>query len=475
MTQNMQWRKTHLNFVLSIEKTGIIFVVFLIISLVSCSVFKQKEQPQPELPPPVTYYPTFIRNMQPITKDADKNLRLEISRYRVVDDENVELYFHLIENNYTFASGAATPSNKSRWCGGKVITSQVTIPIEKLLIKEIIRTTTNPFAFIFVLDHSGSMGYERAYGIQQAVADLIRKKAFDDIVAVIKYDHTIDVEVTPTQSSDIALSMLKINGLDDFGGWTAINDAILTGIKEATKIDPRYNRVVIVFTDGWENASSSSVDDVIREAKANNVIICGIDYGYNVNYGFIENYARSTSGIYKHIYRKEEFDLVFQDIVKRFEYSYHTTISLPEFGKHKIILKYCLDKNTLTDSIEVDNTPNIGDVTLLNVYFDFNKYSLKPESFKAIKRVAKLMKAFPTMIVEIAGHTDSINRSNDPNYNIVLSELRAQEVKKSLINEGIEDFRIIARGYGETRPIADNSTEEGRAKNRRTEFIIIRK
>lgn len=456
------------------KNATIISSIFLLIA--SCSIFKQKEQPQPELPPPIGYYPSFIKNIQPMNKAMDENnLRLEISRYRIVDDENVELYFHIIDRRYTFASGAGTSFSKGRWCGGKIITSQIAIPIERLAVREVARTQTNPFVFIFVLDHSGSMGYERAYEIQQAIANFIKQKSPEDLVCVIKYDHTIDVEVTPTQSPDVALSMLKINGLDEHGGWTAINDAIMAGIKVASTIDSRYNRIIIVFTDGWENASKSTVEDVVRQAKVNNVIICGIDYGYNTNPGFMENYARSTSGIYKHIYKKEEFNLVFQDITKRFEYYYHTTIALPEFGRHKVVLKYCLDKYTIADSIDIENTPNIGDITLLNVYFDFDKYTLKPESFKAINRVAKLMKAFPTMVIEIAGHTDSINRSKDPNYNITLSELRAQEVKKALVKEGIEDFRIIARGYGETRPIADNSTEEGRAKNRRIEFIIIRK
>ncbi|MCX7880808.1 MAG: OmpA family protein, partial [Ignavibacteria bacterium] len=124
---------------------------------------------------------------------------------------------------------------------------------------------------------------------------------------------------------------------------------------------------------------------------------------------------------------------------------------------------------------EIDNTPELGDKTLLNVYFDFDKYNLKQESYSSIKRVAKLMRAYPTIVIEIAGHTDSINRSSDPNYNIKLSQQRADEVKKALIKEGIDQSRIVSRGYGETRPIADNSTPEGRARNRRTEFIIIKK
>ncbi len=116
------------------KNTIAVTVIFL--SLISCSIFKQREQQQPELPPPAGYYPSFVRNIQPMNKGMDENnLRLEISRYSIADDENVELYFHLIDKGYTFVSGAGTSSGKGRWCGGKIIASQIAIPIERLAVR----------------------------------------------------------------------------------------------------------------------------------------------------------------------------------------------------------------------------------------------------------------------------------------------------------------------------------------------------
>ena len=85
------------------------------------------------------------------------------------------------------------------------------------------------------------------------------------------------------------------------------------------------------------------------------------------------------------------------------------------------------------------------------------------------------MKAFPNMVIEIRGHTDSLNSTGDPNYNLKLSQRRADAVKQALVRKGISADRIQTIGYGEKQPIADNKNEEGRALNRRTEFKVIKK
>ncbi len=74
------------------------------------------------------------------------------------------------------------------------------------------------------------------------------------------------------------------------------------------------------------------------------------------------------------------------------------------------------------------------------------------------------------MKIEIAGHTDSVGSEM---YNLRLSEARANAVRDYLIQHGISPDRLIAKGYGESRPIAPNTTREGRAKNRRVEFTVI--
>jgi OOP family OmpA-OmpF porin len=83
-----------------------------------------------------------------------------------------------------------------------------------------------------------------------------------------------------------------------------------------------------------------------------------------------------------------------------------------------------------------------------------------------------MMQANPDMQVEIAGYTDS---EGDDKHNLELSRRRAEAVEEYLIEKGIPENRIVAKGYGKENPIASNDTEEGRAENRRVEFVVIKK
>ncbi len=109
--------------------------------------------------------------------------------------------------------------------------------------------------------------------------------------------------------------------------------------------------------------------------------------------------------------------------------------------------------------------------TLDNVLFETGKANLKGSSFKAIDELASAMTAKSTMEIEIAGHTDNVG---DKDANLKLSQERAEAVRDYLIKKGINANRITAKGYGDTKPVADNSTEAGKQQNRRTEVKIIK-
>jgi OOP family OmpA-OmpF porin len=104
------------------------------------------------------------------------------------------------------------------------------------------------------------------------------------------------------------------------------------------------------------------------------------------------------------------------------------------------------------------------------VYFDFGKATLRPESFPELEELVDFMKNRETIRIEIAGHTDNVGKDAD---NLKLSQQRAETIRNYVLKKGIQPARITAKGYGATLPIADNSTEEGRQKNRRTEVKIL--
>ena len=111
-------------------------------------------------------------------------------------------------------------------------------------------------------------------------------------------------------------------------------------------------------------------------------------------------------------------------------------------------------------------------VRLNNLFFDVNKSNLKEESKTELDRFASMLARVPNGIIEISGHTDSVASER---YNRDLSQLRAEAVVRYLISIGIESNRLVARGYGEANPVADNGLEEGRALNRRVEFRFLKK
>jgi OOP family OmpA-OmpF porin len=110
-------------------------------------------------------------------------------------------------------------------------------------------------------------------------------------------------------------------------------------------------------------------------------------------------------------------------------------------------------------------------VRLDHIYFDFDKTTLKKESYEELARVVDFLNRNPTVEIEIAGHTDS--RGSDE-YNLRLSSGRTQAVVDYLVSQGINPRRLQAVGYGESRPIDTNDTEAGRARNRRVEFTVLK-
>lgn len=128
-------------------------------------------------------------------------------------------------------------------------------------------------------------------------------------------------------------------------------------------------------------------------------------------------------------------------------------------------------KDFILEPIAVALIEENAQITLNNIFFDFDKAVLKPESFPELDRIVDLMNKRTTMQVEIAGHTDA---TGDSKYNMGLSKRRAAAVQKYLTGKNIDQSRISVLSYGESKPIETNATKEGRRKNRRVEFKIVK-
>lgn len=107
-----------------------------------------------------------------------------------------------------------------------------------------------------------------------------------------------------------------------------------------------------------------------------------------------------------------------------------------------------------------------------HIYFEHNNAAIKSESLQVIERVAYMLEKYPDVNLKIEGHTDSDGAEN---YNLELSQKRAESVKSTLVSLGVSSSRLSTMGHGENKPVANNSTSEGKAMNRRVEFVHIAK
>ncbi len=142
------------------------------------------------------------------------------------------------------------------------------------------------------------------------------------------------------------------------------------------------------------------------------------------------------------------------------------------FHSENFDLPEAADFQEFTLDVEMKKVDIGSTIVLKNIFFDFDKATIKSESTNELSRLVKLLKDNPEIKIELGSHTDDVGSKE---YNAKLSDNRSKAVVAYLISNGIPSNRLIAKGYGETKPLAKNDTEEGRKQNRRTEFKIISK
>lgn len=131
-----------------------------------------------------------------------------------------------------------------------------------------------------------------------------------------------------------------------------------------------------------------------------------------------------------------------------------------------VVMKEAM-KQDVTASSMLDALNRDGHIALY-INFDTGKSTIKPESKPIIEQIVQMMKANPSLKISVEGHTDNVG---NPKSNKTLSDDRAKSVVSAIVAQGVDSKRLSALGHGQEKPIADNKTEEGRAKNRRVELV----
>jgi outer membrane protein OmpA-like peptidoglycan-associated protein/Mg-chelatase subunit ChlD len=440
----------------------------------------------------------FVRNLTiKRTIEVSDNTDSIISDYKI-DLTNLDDTYYpdsiilnlTIQNKYgEFISGLAEPylpkdkKQNDYWKFVNENCREINDTISNIKVEEIRDIKFQKNNICFVLDHSGSMGEERCVYLQQAVYYVSKTLNEADYLSAIKFTNRPIVEVEPTGDKEIFRKQFKINGMGNYGeGGTDILQALDSSVSVLLRGPDNYSKIVVLFTDG--ESDMKRYKDVMKKLISNKCRVFTICYGA-VNMKLMKQIAKETNGRTYKIKDVRDFADAFKEIYSTLTNYYkvvYTPFQCSELHKINLNLELpsrnndgnIINVNYIVES-EYDKSvlvdyADVGTMTFLDIEFEYNKATIDSASIPKLMDIVNQLKRNRSVNIQIAGHTDGIGTDE---YNQKLSLERANSVKSFLVKNGIDKNRINTFGYGKSKPLVPNDTDENRRKNRRTEFIVI--
>ncbi len=204
---------------------------------------------------------------------------------------------------------------------------------------------------------------------------------------------------------------------------------------------------------------SNYVKGVVRDAKTQQPLGARVEL-FNINKNELTSVVNSDSVTGDYL------------IVLTQGADYGLYVSHPGYVFKSLNFNYEVKENLIPVALDVALDPVAAgaSVVLNNIFFDLNKFDLQQKSMTDLDKVTRFLSENPRVRIEIGGHTDN---AGTPAYNLQLSQKRVQSVAAYLVDHGVEATRLLQKGYGESKPLKPNDTEENRQVNRRIEFRII--
>ncbi len=357
---------------------------------------------------------------------------------------------------------AADTSNAFRFINKYNDTCYVT----KYTLKEV--KDTSIYHIGIILDHSGSMGDERCAELQDALSASLKKMSKRNLISLWKFDSDISYEGTAYDSATIQKMLYRKRGMDGFGGGTAINDAMDRALDTMAKYN-KYKPVLLLFTDGFENSSKNkNTKSIVEKALVNNIPVFTIAYSGGADSANLRAIANETNGMYFQCYDRSEFEEVFNNQLFSLNRYYEVSMMPCMFDYEKL----SISAGTVSEQRASGEKTfkGVRETITLNVNFELDKYDIMPRYTQEIEQMATYLTKNSTLSIIISGHTDNLGEDN---YNITLSNKRAEAVKAALVKLGIAAGRIATIGKGETEPLTPNDSDNNRFRNRRIEVEIV--
>jgi len=428
--------------------------------------------------------PIYITSTVPIDSADPKKIIYDVFRIEIDEyPEKIKLYTRVYDSLGRFITNMADPYRLSetvyftslREQLGKVYNTRE-VDIDKFTVREFGAGDSIPYNIVLTVDYSGSM--DPIIGAIFEGTEIFIDMKFDyDQIGLASFNKDFDVKVPLSFDKHQILNLYRAKRGENFGLFSAVYDAIHNATMMFEGTPPEVPRVLVIFTDGDENYSKKQIGELIEKAKDMKVHIFCVAFGYSKddNLRMIANY---TGGKFYKVYTKEQMISVFRDIYMSLRFYYYITYQPPKYwGWHTVFSHITLPE--LDDDLigigEYDTSDlwkDVGDEFVRPILFDFDKWDLKDDSKSVIDEIVDAMLSRPRLRLEIQGHTDNIGSQE---YNLRLSENRARAVYDAIIRNGIDASRLRYRGFGFAKPVASNSTGEGRSQNRRTQFVVLAK
>ena len=345
-------------------------------------------------------------------------------------------------------------------------------PIKGWQVREVRDHDAPPFTSALVVDYSGSMVGDVSFldsAVTKAVTFLRPQK---DDYGVVQFDHRVFTPVTVTSNPK---AIEKLMSFKELGGATAFYDGSLRGLNGISQSNK--TPIGVLFTDGWDNSSFGSADDVIVQARKISAHLFVIGFG-GANREILQALAEQTGGKVYFPSQASELSDIFEEIYRVMKAHYVITYKTQARGENRRRIEVALE-------LEKDN-PIVGDRPYylkpepiaagkrsFVVLFETAKSAIRPEYMEPLERIAALLKNNPGQIALVRGHTDSYDT---PRRNLRLSKRRAVAVQKALQKAGVAMNQIAkVEALGETELFhKDDRSNDWKAKeNRRTEIILL--
>jgi len=350
------------------------------------------------------------------------------------------------------------------------------VPITDYRVREYGEADSVPANIALAIDCSGSMkGVKETidYGTEIFIG---LKRSFDNI-SLTAYHKDIRTVFPLTSDTSVMFRAFRDYRTMSQGLFTATYDGILKTLKTLERVPLDQPKVCVVFADGDENLSTAKVGDIFEYATKHNISIYCVGFGYAQDEP-LQDLSLYTGGKYYRAYTKKDLLAIFMDIYRSLRNYYLVTYTPPRYeGLHVADLTVQLPgRDTLIARGQYDKSPlvppDIRDEFSKPILFAFNQSIIDSTSFYILDELADALERFERVVLEVQGHTDNIGGEE---FNLRLSNARAEAVKSALVARGIDATRLRTKGYGFSMPVVPNDSPENQAKNRRTVFRILRK